>query len=314
MVVTTGHRVDDVVFLLLNLVSSCAIVFANKLVLTTISYKFAVALTSIHTLATLVSARLLRIAGVIDAKTIPKRAVAALAGVFTGYIILCNVSLALNSVGFYQLTKIAIAPTVLIMDAFAQRRLPAANVTGCVLLVCFGIGLATVYDKEVMTNTSGIIVGVASVVVSAQYGTLIGSMAKQYEVTSLQLLDQYLPYASLMMAVCVPVESFVIKLGDNNAETMFTFHYNTLAVSLIAFSAILGVAVTFSTFLVIGSTSPLTYAIAGHVKTVVILGGGVVIFGDRLSPVKSAGVLLALIGVVMYTRVKLSNDQLEERK
>jgi solute carrier family 35 protein E3 len=74
---------------------------------------------------------------------------------------------------------------------------------------------------------------------------------------------------------------------------------------LIAASAVLGVLVTFSTFLVIGNTSPLTYAIAGHVKTIVILGGGVVFFGDQISRLKTLGIAMALGGVVAYTRLKV---------
>lgn len=38
-------------------------------------------------------------------------------------------------------------------------------------------------------------------------------------------------------------------------------------------------AVSLSTFLVIGATSSLTYNIVGHLKTVIILTGGVVFFG-----------------------------------
>lgn len=290
---------------LANLVSACAIVFANKAVLSVIGFKFTVALTCIHTVTTWVAARALCAAGVITPKPLPRRSVIALAAAFTGYIVLCNVSLLVNTVGFYQLTKIAIAPTVMIMEAVAQRQLPPLNVAACVAVVCLGIGLATVFDAQVMTNAPGILVGALSVVVSAQYGTWIGSMTKQHDVTSMQLLEQYLPYASLMMAICAPIESAIMAVSNPASPTVLTFAYSPSAIGLISVSAVLGVLVTFSTFLVIGNTSPLTYAIAGHLKTIAILGGGVVLFGDQISRVKMLGILLALGGVGAYTRLRM---------
>lgn len=314
---SSPSHAKQLVYLLTNLVSACAIVFANKAVLSVIRFKFTVALTCIHTVATLVAARSLRSGGLIAPKKLPKRAIVALAAAFTGYIVLCNVSLALNTVGFYQLTKIAIAPTVLVMDALSRRRLPDFKVTVCVVIVCFGIGLATVFDKQVMTNLPGLVVGVASVIISAQYGMWIGGMTKQHDVTSMQLLDQYLPYAALMLALCVPVENMIVsgnsQIGEGAHASLSTFHYTFQAVGMITASAILGVLVTFSTFLVIENTSPLTYAIVGHVKTVVILVGGALIFNDHISAVKLAGIVIALAGVTAYTYVKMTCTYIQKK-
>jgi solute carrier family 35 protein E3 len=289
-----------------NLFSACAIVFANKLVLSVVGFKFTVALTCIHTIATYTAAQALSAAGVIVPKQLPRKAVLALASAFTGYIVVCNVSLAVNTVGFYQLTKIAIAPTVLVMESLSKRRVPQLSITLCVAVVCCGISLATLFDKQVMTNVPGLVVGILSIVVSAQYGVWIGSMTKQHDVTPLQLLHQYLPYASALMAVCVPVESALMAMSGRETTTLLTFQYTPRAIGMIVASSILGVMVTFSTFLVIGHTSALTYAIAGHVKTIVILAGGMLFFGDELSRVKTVGVLMALGGVIAYTHIQMA--------
>jgi solute carrier family 35, member E3 len=302
---TFGPLPSQVASLLANLVSACAIVFVNKAVLTVIGFRFTVTLTCIHTMATWLAARILSEVGVITRKRLPRRSTLALASAFAGYIILCNASLSLNTVGFYQLTKIAIAPTVMIMQAISQRRYPPVNISVCVLTACVGIGLATVFDTQVMTNVPGLIIGVLSVAVSSQYGIWIGSMTKKHSVTSMQLLEQYLPYASLMMAICVPLESMAMAITSPGGATVWTFAYSHQAIAMIAVSATLGIVVTFSTFLVIGHTSPLTYAIVGHVKTVFILGGGVVMFGDQISRIKMLGIMMALGGVFAYTRLKM---------
>lgn len=49
---------------------------------------------------------------------------------------------------------------------------------------------------------------------------------------------------------------------------------------------------------VIGATSSLTYNVVGHVKTVLILSGGVMFFGDTMPPKKMAGIMAAMGGII----------------
>jgi solute carrier family 35 protein E3 len=49
---------------------------------------------------------------------------------------------------------------------------------------------------------------------------------------------------------------------------------------------------------VIGATSSLTYNVVGHVKTVLILSGGVLFFGDSMPAKKLGGILVAMLGIV----------------
>lgn len=67
------------------------------------------------------------------------------------------------------------------MGAISHRRLPGLSVTICVLVVCFGVGLAPLSDTQMMVKLPGLVVGVMYVVLSAQYGIWIGSMTKQHE-------------------------------------------------------------------------------------------------------------------------------------
>jgi solute carrier family 35, member E3 len=290
--------------LLVNIWASCAVVFANKFVFAITKFEFTVALTCIHTLTTLGTAQVLYRNGVIHRKPLPTRAVSALAAAFTGYIVLCNVSLLVNTVGFYQLTKIMIAPTILVLNSIADKQLPSFSVTLCVLVVCAGVALATLSDKQVVTNMFGAAVGAVSVVVSAIYGMWIGSMTKQHDATSMQLLDQYLPYAACMMAACVPLESWALRTLKPGHPSLLDYDFSPISIAAIALSSSLGAVVTFSTFLVIDQTSALTYAVVGHVKTAMILGGGVFFFGDVMTLAKALGVAMAIAGVIAYSQVK----------
>ncbi len=48
----------------------------------------------------------------------------------------------------------------------------------------------------------------------------------------------------------------------------------------------------------IGATSSLTYNVVGHIKTVLILSGGVVFFGETMPAKKLGGILVAMLGIV----------------
>lgn len=93
--------------------------------------------------------------------------------------------------------------------------------------------------------------------------------------------------------------------NTHTTETILGFPYTTAAVVFIALSCVLGLAVNLSTFLVIGATSSLTYNIVGHIKTVLILSGGFLFFGDSMSNEKLLGVALAMSGIVWYSMLTM---------
>lgn len=122
----------------------------------------------------------------------------------------------------------------------------------------------------------------------------------------MQLLDQYAPIAAGMLAGLVLVREPVGRLGTPDPDTLLGFPYSAASVVAIAVSAGLGLLVSLSTFLVIGATSSLTYNVVGHVKTVIILAGGCLFFGDEMPPKKLAGISLAMGGIVWYSQLKMA--------
>jgi solute carrier family 35 protein E3 len=77
-------------------------VFANKAVFQNYGFHFTFALTEVHTAFTLVSMLLLSRLGFFEVKSIPQSRLTQLAAAYVGYIVLCNLSLKVNTVGFYQ--------------------------------------------------------------------------------------------------------------------------------------------------------------------------------------------------------------------
>ena len=89
--------------------------------------------------------------------------------------------------------------------------------------------------------------------------------------------------------------------AHRTSDTLTGFLYTLEITVALIFSASCALVVVLSGFLVIGSTSALTYNIIGHTKTVLILAGGSLMFGDRLTNQKLLGVSVALVGMAWYT-------------
>lgn len=69
----------------------------------------------------------------------------------------------------------------------------------------------------------------------------------------------------------------------------------------IILSCLIAVSVNFSTFLVIGKTSPVTYQVLGHLKTCMILTFGYTLLHDPFTYRNVLGILVAIIGMGLYS-------------
>lgn len=86
----------------LNVASASLIVFANKYVFANCNFKHTYALTFIHTVFTLIGMTIFSKFGMFEAKAMSQVKLAPLAAAYVAYIVLCNLSLNVNTVGFYQ--------------------------------------------------------------------------------------------------------------------------------------------------------------------------------------------------------------------
>lgn len=69
----------------------------------------------------------------------------------------------------------------------------------------------------------------------------------------------------------------------------------------IVLSCLIAVSVNFSTFLVIGKTSPVTYQVLGHLKTCLVLGFGYTLLHDPFTARNIIGILIAILGMGLYS-------------
>lgn len=78
----------------------------------------------------------------------------------------------------------------------------------------------------------------------------------------------------------------------------------------IILSCLISISVNFSTFLVIGKTSPVTYQVLGHLKTCLVLAFGYILLRDPFSWRNILGISIAMVGMILYSYYcNLENQQ-----
>ena len=166
-------------FAALNIASSCGIVFANKAVFSTFGFHFTYALTLLHTWVTAGGMLLFLYFGVFQRKKVPLLSLLPLAAAYVGYIVLSNLNLQVNSVSFYQISKIAVAPVVLFVEAVFFKKPVTRAVTASVLVVCLGVGMSTLTDFQLGMTLVGFAVGCGHIVSTSFYLIWVGSKQKE---------------------------------------------------------------------------------------------------------------------------------------
>ncbi|KAL2488518.1 putative membrane protein [Forsythia ovata] len=278
----------------LSVVSSVSIVICNKALISTLGFTFATTLTSWHLLVTFCSLHVALWMKLFEHKPFDPRAVMGF-GILNGTSIgLLNLSLGFNSVGFYQMTKLAIIPCTVLLETLFFRKKFSRNVQLSLTVLLMGVGIATVTDLQL--NVLGSVLSLLAVVTTCVAQIMTNTIQKKFKVSSTQLLYQSCPYQAITLFVAGP---FLDGLLTN--QNVFAFNYTPQVLAFIVLSCLISVSVNFSTFLVIGKTSPVTYQVLGHLKTCLVLAFGYVLLQDPFSWRNILGILVAVVGMILYS-------------
>ncbi|KAI3925045.1 hypothetical protein MKW98_009695 [Papaver atlanticum] len=290
----SGFQLGTVGALSLSVVSSVSIVICNKALITSLGFNFATTLTSWHLLVTFCLLYVALWMKLFEHKPFEARAVMGF-GVLNGISIgLLNLSLGFNSVGFYQMTKLAIIPcTVFLQTIFFQKKF-SRSIQFSLGILLLGVGIATVTDLQL--NTLGSVLSLLAVLTTCIAQIMTNTIQKKFKVSSTQLLYQSCPYQAATLFIAGPfLDAFLTK------QNVFAFNYTPHVLVFIVLSCLISVSVNFSTFLVIGKTSPVTYQVLGHLKTCLVLGFGYILLRDPFSWRNITGIFVALVGMLLYS-------------
>ncbi|XP_030448080.1 UDP-xylose transporter 1 [Syzygium oleosum] len=290
----TGFQLGVVGALFLSVASSVSIVICNKALMSNLGFPFATTLTSWHLMVTFCTLHAAQRLNFFETKAIDLKTV-MLFGILNGISIgLLNLSLGFNSVGFYQMTKLAIIPFTVLLETLFLKKQFSQKIKFSLFVLIFGVGIASVTDLQL--NFVGTVLSGLAIVTTCIGQILTNTIQKKLNVSSTQLLYQSAPFQAAILFVSGPlVDQCLTK------QNVFAYKYSPIVLGFIILSCLIAVSVNFSTFLVIGKTSPVTYQVLGHLKTCLVLGFGYTLLHDPFTERNIIGILVAMLGMGLYS-------------
>lgn len=288
--------VSDVGAWAMNVVSSVGIIMANKQLMSNTGYafSFATTLTGFHFAVTALVGLVSNATGLSVSKHVPMWELFWFSIVANTSITGMNLSLMLNSVGFYQISKLSMIPVVCVMEWILHSKQYSKEVKLSVLLVVVGVGVCTVTDVKV--NAKGFICACLAVLSTSLQQITIGSLQKKYSIGSFELLSRTAPIQALSLLVLGPFVDYFL-----NGKFITTYKMSTGAIFFIILSCSLAVFCNVSQYLCIGRFSAVSFQVLGHMKTVCVLTLGWLLFDSELTFKNIMGMIIAVGGMIVYS-------------
>lgn len=290
--------VSDVGAWAMNVISSVGIIMANKQLMSSngYSFSFATTLTGFHFAVTALVGFVSNSTGYTASKHVPLWELLWFSIVANMSITGMNLSLMLNSVGFYQISKLSMIPVVCVMEWIIHSKRYSKEVKVAVVVVVIGVGVCTVTDVKV--NAKGFICACVAVLATSLQQISIGSLQKKYSVGAFELLSKTAPIQALSLLVFGPFIDYYLS-GNLISNYMKTI--SSGAIIFILISCSLAVFCNISQYLCIGRFSAVSFQVLGHMKTVCVLTLGWLLFDSELTFKNILGMLVAVAGMVIYS-------------
>lgn len=292
-----GKDLSVIGALTLSVVSSVSIVIVNKYLISTLEFQYVTFLTAMHMIVTAVALRFAAKYNFLEPKEVERQALLRFSCINGISIAFLNLSLGFNSVGFYQMTKLAIIPCTVMMHTIYYGKKYSSSIKGALGILLLGVGIATVTDMQL--NGLGTFMSVCAVITTCVSQIWTNHYTKQFQVSSTQLLYAASPYmAAILATIALPLDAQLV------GGTPFDVTWSVPVLFWAALSCGIAVSVNFSTFLVIGKCDAVTYQVLGHLKTMLVLGFGFTVIGNPATGRNLMGIAVALVGMVVYAQVE----------
>ncbi|KAG6790281.1 hypothetical protein POTOM_006429 [Populus tomentosa] len=211
---------------------------------------------------------------------------------------LANASLNHNSVGFYQMAKIAVTPSIVLAEFVLFRKTISYKKVLALVVVSGGVAVATVKDLEF--NFFGACIAIAWIVPSSINKILWSNLQQHANWTALALMWKTTPVTIFFLVALMPCL---------DPPGLLSFKWDLYSSSTIFLTALLGFLLQWSGALALGATSATSHVVLGQFKSCVILLGGFLIFGSDPGFVSICGALTALAGMSVYTSLNLQESR-----
>lgn len=186
-------------------------------------------------------------------------------------------------------------PVTILLEKICLNRIPPLRILLTLLPLLVGVCIGTVNDVSI--NFPGTAYALLAVFAASLAQIYTSSVQKELNCNALQLLCHTSPLIVLQMAAAMPVFHDVNSILKNSEPSV-------MVIWRILLSCVLAFGVNMTNYMILGLTSPLTYQVLGHLKTILILIIGSLTFNTIPTPTVAAGMSLAVFGGKYSNRMK----------
>jgi solute carrier family 35 protein E3 len=291
-----------------NIVSSVTLILANKWIVLRENFAHMTILSCLHFYFSFFVCGILLMLGVFQYK--PVNNFSHLLRISLGSlasIIFMNLNLAHNSVGFYQLSKLAAIPCTLVVESILNVRHQELTFPMATSLLLISVGLGIFIVNDIDFNIVGSIWAILAVVSTSLAQVWFSPLQRELQLNSIQLLVHTTPILTLGSFCMIPL--FEERKDVMELKLTYSLFQSVL------FSCVCAVCQNISNYLVLEKTSPITYTVLGHIKTLLILFLGGKLFDTSTLSMRSViGMGSALVGVILYSVDNFKQQQNREEK
>ncbi|GFS38171.1 nucleotide-sugar transporter family protein [Actinidia rufa] len=291
----------------MNVISSVGIIMANKQLMSLNGYAFtfATTLTGFHFAVTALVGLLSNATGYSSSKDVPLWELLWFSIVANMSITGMNLSLMLNSVGFYQISKLSMIPVVCVMEWILHNKHYSREVKMSVLVVVIGVGVCTITDVKVNAKVQAkdfsikrpcLLVYARTHKPCRSICRVSGSLQKKYSIGSFELLSKTAPIQALSLLLLGPFIDYYL-----GGKFIANYKMSSGATLFILLSCSLAVFCNISQYLCIGRFSAVSFQVLGHMKTVFVLTLGWLLFDSQLTFKNIVGMIIAVLGMIIYS-------------
>jgi solute carrier family 35 protein E3 len=277
-----------------NVASAVSLIMSNKQLVAN-DFDFMVVLTGIHFYTSFLCCLLALMFGILHYRMVSNHFYLfriSMASLMS--IIFMNLNLAHNSVAFYQISKLCCIPLTLFLEyLFGMGKQQMSASLGVALILIVG-GMALVSEGDIEYTTEGLVYMSLGIL-----GTSIGQiwfapLQKELGLNSMQMLFHTSPIIAFCCFLLTPAVEDGTRLWE--VELTAPLLLNLFGSSMMAFF------LNLTGYKLLQLTSPLTYQIVGHLKTILVLLFGIIYFDNVPSQSVLAGVGLGMLGVIIYNQ------------
>ncbi|KAH0785250.1 UDP-xylose transporter 1-like [Histomonas meleagridis] len=244
--------------------------------------------------------------------TVPHLARWVTAAFGTFSVVFLNLNLKVNSIGFYQLSKLCNIPCmVLYKYIFEKQTTPIESLISLTLLLS-GLCLFSVNDVEF--TIVGLIIAIIAVVSTTVYQSRATSIQRTYKINGTQY-NQVIAFPQFV--ICFTAALLTETYGK---KSIFLHKFQFKEILLILSTGIFACYGNLVAFIALGKIGPVTFQVIGHTKTILVFIFGMIRFPPPQTETlmqkqkKIIGLVISMLGAILYSVFEIRIKQKEMRQ